>query len=77
MSVDFECGLRGGVPQPGLHGLDVRPGRDQQRREIVPHIVQFGSTPSKEYTLPHPGKWMADDDGTIRCWEHNLTPDAH
>lgn len=38
-----------GVPQSGLHHLDVGARRDQQRREVVPQIV-----------VPEPGRQAVD-----------------
>ena len=40
MSVGVESGLRRGVPQPCLHDLHVEAGGDQQRREVVPKVVE-------------------------------------
>ena len=40
VSVGVEGGFRRGVPQPRLHDLHVEAGGDQQRRRVVPKVVE-------------------------------------
>ena len=40
VSVDVQSRLRAAVPEPVLHHFDVQAATDQQRREVVPQIVE-------------------------------------
>jgi hypothetical protein len=40
MAVGVEGVARRRVPHPRLHGFDVGTGGDQQRRQVVPEVVE-------------------------------------
>ena len=42
VSAHVKGGLRRGVPQPRLHDLHVEAGGNQQRRKVVPKVVELG-----------------------------------
>ena len=49
---------------------------DEADRPRSDFVAQLPRQPINDGILPHQGRWFADG-GVIRCWEHNLTRDAH